>query len=80
MTSGRQQSQPILIVRGGIGGFAAALALNKAGIKVHLFERASEIKEIGAGFRSDPIPFMFSSDLASPRRFAPKQRCLNGWS
>ncbi|CAE6843395.1 3-hydroxybenzoate 6-hydroxylase 1 [Paraburkholderia aspalathi] len=57
MTSGRKQSLPVLIAGGGIGGFAAALALSKAGIKVHLFERAPEIKEIGAGIQIGPNAF-----------------------
>ena len=43
------QLSPILIAGGGIGGFAAALALAKQGFKVQVFEQASEIGEIGAG-------------------------------
>jgi FAD-dependent urate hydroxylase len=38
-----------LIVGGGIGGLAAALALRQAGLAVDVFERAPEIKEVGAG-------------------------------
>ncbi|MDN4572531.1 3-hydroxybenzoate 6-monooxygenase [Pandoraea cepalis] len=57
MTSGQQQPLPILITGGGIGGFAAALALSQAGFKVRLLERAQEIKEIGAGIQIGPNAF-----------------------
>lgn len=49
--------QPILIVGGGIGGFAAALALVKQGFKVQVFEQAPEIGEIGAGIQLAPNAF-----------------------
>ena len=39
----------ILIVGAGIGGLTAAIALRQAGIGVEVFERAAELKEIGAG-------------------------------
>ncbi len=48
---------PILIVGGGIGGFAAALALTQKGIPVVLFEQATEFKEIGAGIQLGPNAF-----------------------
>jgi 2-polyprenyl-6-methoxyphenol hydroxylase-like FAD-dependent oxidoreductase len=38
-----------LIVGGGIGGLAAALALRQAGLDVAVFERAPAITEVGAG-------------------------------
>lgn len=40
---------PILIAGGGIGGLTAGIALRRAGFAVHIFERAPEILEIGAG-------------------------------
>ncbi|MDV2438923.1 3-hydroxybenzoate 6-monooxygenase [Acinetobacter gerneri] len=49
--------QLILIVGGGIGGFAAALALVKQGFKVQVFEQAPEIGEIGAGIQLAPNAF-----------------------
>lgn len=51
------QLSPILISGGGIGGFAAALALAKQGFKVQVLEQASEIGEIGAGIQLGPNAF-----------------------
>ncbi|PVZ80386.1 3-hydroxybenzoate 6-monooxygenase [Serratia sp. S1B] len=51
------QDQPVLIAGGGIGGFAAALALSKQGFKVQVFEQAPEIGEIGAGIQLGPNAF-----------------------
>lgn len=42
-------SKRLIIVGGGIGGMAAALALHRAGIDVTLFERAPTFTEVGAG-------------------------------
>jgi len=39
----------VLIIGAGIGGLTAAIALRQAGFQVEVFERASELKEIGAG-------------------------------
>lgn len=44
-----QGRNPILIVGGGIGGLSAAIALRQAGFDVEVFERAPEIREVGAG-------------------------------
>lgn len=51
------QTMPILIAGGGIGGFAAALALAKQGFKIQVFEQAPEIGEIGAGIQLGPNAF-----------------------
>ncbi len=51
------KASPILIAGGGIGGFAAALALAKQGFKVQVFEQAPEIGEIGAGIQLGPNAF-----------------------
>ena len=39
----------ILIIGAGIGGLSAACALQRAGLDVRVFERAPEIREVGAG-------------------------------
>jgi len=49
-----QADGPILIAGGGIGGLTAAVALRQAGFEVQVFERAAEIREIGAGIAISP--------------------------
>jgi 2-polyprenyl-6-methoxyphenol hydroxylase-like FAD-dependent oxidoreductase len=38
-----------IVIGGGIGGLTAAIALRQAGIEAHVYERASALREIGAG-------------------------------
>ncbi|HRF94603.1 MAG TPA: FAD-dependent monooxygenase, partial [Aggregatilineales bacterium] len=38
-----------IIIGGGIGGLSAAIALEQAGIQVAVYERATELKPVGAG-------------------------------
>ncbi|MGZ0189197.1 MAG: FAD-dependent monooxygenase, partial [Alphaproteobacteria bacterium] len=45
---------PIIIAGGGIGGFAAALALSLKGRPVKLIEQTSEFAEVGAGIQLGP--------------------------
>lgn len=40
---------PILIIGAGIGGLSTALALQQSGFAVRVFERAKQIREVGAG-------------------------------
>ncbi|WPC66104.1 FAD-dependent monooxygenase [Rhodoferax ferrireducens] len=47
-------TEKALIVGGGIGGLAAALACVRAGVEVDLFERAAEFSEVGAGIQLGP--------------------------
>ncbi|RIY41265.1 FAD-dependent monooxygenase [Neopusillimonas maritima] len=42
------------IIGGGIGGVATAVALSQRGIDYHLFERAAEFGEVGAGIQMTP--------------------------
>ena len=44
----------ISIVGGGIGGLSAALALQRFGYRVSVFEQARELREIGAGVTITP--------------------------
>ncbi len=50
----RSMTNKILIVGGGIGGLAAALACARAGLEIELFERGSEFTEVGAGIQMGP--------------------------
>lgn len=52
-----RQPQRAIIVGGGIGGLAAALALTRQNIQVQLLEQASQIGEIGAGIQLGPNAF-----------------------
>jgi 3-hydroxybenzoate 6-monooxygenase len=51
------KDQQVLIVGGGIGGLAAALALARKGIPSQVIEHAPEFKEIGAGIQLGPNVF-----------------------
>jgi 3-hydroxybenzoate 6-monooxygenase len=51
------KDQQVVIVGGGIGGLAAALALARAGIPSQVIEQAPEFKEIGAGIQLGPNVF-----------------------
>ena len=43
--------EKIVVIGGGIGGLAAALALLKRGLDVEVHEQAPELKEVGAGIQ-----------------------------
>jgi 2-polyprenyl-6-methoxyphenol hydroxylase-like FAD-dependent oxidoreductase len=47
-------ARPVLVLGGGIGGLAAALALARKGRRVRLFEQAAELREVGAGIQLGP--------------------------
>ncbi|GAC1679911.1 MAG: FAD-dependent monooxygenase [Ktedonobacteraceae bacterium] len=49
MVDGTHNQQKALIVGGGLGGLAVALALRQIGMEVEVFEAASELRELGAG-------------------------------
>jgi len=67
-----ESKQTFLIAGGGIGGVAAALTLAKLGHHVHLFEQASEIKEIGAGIQLGPNAFYLFEQLQLTDRITAK--------
>jgi 5-methylphenazine-1-carboxylate 1-monooxygenase len=51
---GRRVVTKLLIVGGGIGGLATALALHHAGIDVEIYEQAQELCELGVGINVQP--------------------------
>ncbi|WP_119389233.1 flavin-dependent oxidoreductase [Taklimakanibacter lacteus] len=44
----------LLIIGGGIGGLVTALALNRAGVDVEVFEQSQELRELGVGINLLP--------------------------
>ena len=48
---------PVIVAGGGIGGFAAALALSRRGLSVKVLEQSPEVGEIGAGIQLGPNAF-----------------------
>jgi salicylate hydroxylase len=48
------RAKRVLVIGGGIGGLAAAGALHQFGFEVHLYERAAELGEVGAGLQLGP--------------------------
>ncbi len=55
--------KPYLIAGGGIGGFAAALALARKGIESVVIEREDELREAGAGIQLGPNGFRMFDTL-----------------
>src|ERR1700694_4418517 len=45
---------PLLIIGGGIGGLATALAVARTGHRAHVLERSPEFAELGAGLQLAP--------------------------
>ena len=68
------RQSPVLIVGGGIGGLAAALALARKGIPSQVIEQAPEFKEIGAGIQLGPNVFRMFEVLGLTERSA-RSRC-----
>ena len=58
-----QQDHPYIIIGGGIGGLACALALARKGFRTLLLEQASEFGEIGAGIQLGPNVFRMFEKL-----------------
>ncbi|WP_150525937.1 FAD-dependent monooxygenase [Roseibium sediminis] len=54
MPEREKRSFPVVIAGAGIGGLTAALALNDAGYEVCVLEKASELREVGAGLQLSP--------------------------
>jgi salicylate hydroxylase len=50
----KRKELSVAIIGGGIGGLAAALSLLRSGADVHVYERAKELSEVGAGIQVSP--------------------------
>jgi salicylate hydroxylase len=44
----------VVIIGGGIGGLAAAVAVRQRGIEVNIYERSAKLEEVGAGLQVGP--------------------------
>jgi 2-polyprenyl-6-methoxyphenol hydroxylase-like FAD-dependent oxidoreductase len=58
------------IIGGGIGGVAAAVALHRAGIDATVYERANELREVGAGMMLWPNATRVLNELGMLERVA----------
>ena len=59
-----------LIIGGGIGGLAVAVALRQVGVEAYVFERAPEIHEVGAGLS------LWSNAIIALRRLGLEERIV----
>jgi 5-methylphenazine-1-carboxylate 1-monooxygenase len=66
------ENQSVVIVGAGIGGCVLALALNKVGIRSHLFEAAPRLKPLGVGLNLLPHAVQQLAHLGLDDRFARK--------
>jgi 2-polyprenyl-6-methoxyphenol hydroxylase-like FAD-dependent oxidoreductase len=57
MIEGHLHNLPFIVIGGGIGGTAAALALSRKGKRVLVLEQAVDLTEIGAGIQMPPNAF-----------------------
>lgn len=53
----------VLIIGGGIGGFATALSLHALGIECEVFEQSRGISELGVGMNTLPHAIKELTDL-----------------
>src|SRR5215813_11333162 len=49
-----KRGKRIAIIGGGIGGLAAAVALDQRGFEVAVYERSNKLEEVGAGLQVGP--------------------------
>src|SRR5439155_20268543 len=61
---------PLLIGGGGLGGLTAARALDRAGIRSHVLEKADDFVELGAGLQLAPNATRVLADLGIYERVA----------
>jgi len=75
----------VVVVGGGIGGLAAALALLKRGLDVEVYEQAAELKEVGAGIQisSNGTRVLYALGLEEALKrvqVLPSRRVIRHWN
>ncbi len=62
-----QKQVSVAVIGGGIGGLSTALSLLRAGVDVHVYERAHSIHEVGAGIAISPnaVRILYRNGLAN---------------
>ena len=58
----------VLVIGGGIGGFATALSLHAVGIECEVFEQSRGIRELGVGINTLPHAIKELAQLGHPER------------
>ncbi len=71
----------IAIIGAGIGGLSAALALQRAGMRVRVFEQAPQLAEVGAGLSLSPtavhaLNFLGLRDTLARDAYAPEDQVI----
>ena len=69
---------PVLIVGGGIGGLAAALAFSRKGVPSLVLEQSAEFGEIGAGIQLGPNVFRMFERLGISEQASANRRLRQG--
>ncbi|HPF27666.1 MAG TPA: FAD-dependent monooxygenase [Steroidobacteraceae bacterium] len=75
------RSTDVLIVGAGIGGLAAGLALQRAGLTVRIYEQSPELGEVGAGLSISPngalgLRSLGVMDAFGAKAYAPDYQCV----
>ncbi|MES0810613.1 FAD-dependent monooxygenase [Roseibium sp. SCPC15] len=83
MSENGESPHPVVIAGAGIGGLTAALALHRQGHEIVLFDKVSQLSEVGAGLQLSPNACAVLKDLGvldalQPFAYAPER--LRIWS
>lgn len=70
---------PVAVAGAGIAGLATAIALQRRGIQARVFERAPELKEVGAGLLLSPNAVSALSSLGLREQVKARSREITEW-